>query len=170
MGARNFFLGDPMPPADACLDGKFLEGLAVLERNGLLWEFACQPCALPHVVTVCSRFPQVTFVLDHLGHNAGGDDYETWAPAITELAKCSNVVAKLGAIEEWDVSDPGLYLDHAIKTFGYNRCMYESNWFVSKAMGDLYDSTFKHVSTSLVRLQASEEEKQAVFVGNALRV
>ena len=32
------------------------------------------------------------------------EDFETWAPAITELAKCKNVVAKLGAIEQWMVA------------------------------------------------------------------
>ena len=55
------------------------------------------------------------FILDHLGHNGGGDDFDTWAPALTALARASkNVYAKLGAIEQWDVPDPGRYLDHAL--------------------------------------------------------
>ena len=169
-GARNVFLGDPMPAADACMSDTFYAGLAVLEEAGLHWEFACQPCALPHVTSVCTKFPNLSFVLDHLGHNAGGEDYETWAPAITELAKCRNVTVKLGAIEEWAVADPAPFLDHAIREFGYDRCMYESNWFVSNAMGDKYDSTFKHIQEACTRLGATEAETAAIFSTNATRV
>ena len=40
-GARNVFLGSPMPKFDACLDQLFIEGLEELARNeGLHWEFA----------------------------------------------------------------------------------------------------------------------------------
>jgi hypothetical protein len=124
--------------------------------------------SFPHQKVTFYPLPQdMTFVLNHLGHNNGGDDFETWAPAITgetfieifslcrvtlnpepppilfflhaccsacghgqhayairnecgdvghpvitsELAKtCPNVVAKLGAIEEWRVSDPAPFL------------------------------------------------------------
>ena len=59
----------------------------------------------------------MTFILDHLGHNSGGDDFETWAPAIADLARrCPNVYAKLGAIEQWDTREPGRRFNR--KTFG----------------------------------------------------
>jgi predicted TIM-barrel fold metal-dependent hydrolase len=50
----------------------------------------------------------MTFVLDHLGHNSSGEDFDTWAPAIAGLATCQNVNVKLGAIEQWDVVRPKL--------------------------------------------------------------
>jgi len=111
----------------------------------------------------------MTFILNHLGHNCGGEDFATWAPAITELAKRPNVLAKLGASEEWQVADPGPFLDHAIEAFGYDRVLYESNWFVNQAMGHTFDETFNLVEDSCKRLGASEEQTNMVFVANAKR-
>jgi len=110
------------------------------------------------------------FVLDHLGHNTGGDDLESWKKALQIVAKCPNVVAKLGAIEEWEVSDPLPYLEFALNTFGYDRCMYESNWFVSAAMGDAYSKTYEYVCKALHNLEATSEEQEQVFCGTAVRV
>lgn len=99
-----------MPAPDACLQPQYIEGLEALHAHGLHWEWCCKPEALPSIATACAKFPDMAFVLNHLGHNSGGDDFETWAPAITELAKNTNVVAKLGAIEQWEVSDPAPYV------------------------------------------------------------
>ena len=115
----------------------------------------------------------MTFILDHLGHNSGGDDFETWAPAIADLAKrCPNVYAKLGAIEQWDTREPGpgAYLDHAIREFGFDRVLAESNWFVSTAMGFDYDDTFGKVMDALRRAGATPAQVESVFEGNARRV
>ena len=113
-----------MPPADACKDEKFLEGLEAMHRLApdLVWEFANQPIAIQHVTEVIKKFPQMNFVLDHLGHVWGaGYNFETWKQEMINLATLPNVVAKLGDIEEWEVSDPQPYLQHALKTFGYDR-------------------------------------------------
>jgi L-fuconolactonase len=173
-GARQVLLGNPMPPADACLQPAYLDGLKALHAAGLHWEWACLPEAIPSITKVCASLPEMTFVLNHLGHNNGGDDFETWAPAITELAKnCPNVVAKLGAIEEWRVSDPAPFLDHALGAFGLQRVMYESNWFVPAAFGgkaEKYDKTFGLVKGALTRAGASADEVKAVFNANAKRV
>ena len=80
------------------------------------------------------------------------------------------MVAKLGAIEEWKVSDPQPYLEHALKTFGYDRCMYESNWFVNKATGDMLDKTFIANHKACLALSANESQLEAVFKSNAIRV
>ena len=143
---------------------------AELDKAGLLWEWCCKPEAIPAISKACANFPSMTFVLDHLGHNSGGDDFETWAPALTELARNPNVVAKLGAIEQWEVVDPGPYLDHALKVFGADRVLAESNWFVSTAMGDPYDATFKHVLAACRRAGFTQSQIDAVFVDNAKKV
>ena len=48
-----------MPPADACKDEKFLEGLEAMHRLApdLVWEFANQPIAIQHVTEVIKKFP-----------------------------------------------------------------------------------------------------------------
>lgn len=169
-GGRAVLLGNPMPPADACLQPLYLEGLKELESAGLLWEWCCLPEAIPSLAKASAQFPDMTFVLDHLGHNSGGNDLETWAPALAELAKCKNVVAKLGAMEEWKVDDPAPYLDHALSVFGPDRVMAESNWFVSEAVGDAYDKSFGLVLQACKRAGYDQAQTDKVFAGNAKRV
>eukprot|EP00933_Yihiella_yeosuensis_P016311 TRINITY_DN13985_c1_g2_i1.p1 TRINITY_DN13985_c1_g2~~TRINITY_DN13985_c1_g2_i1.p1 ORF type:complete len:231 (+),score=33.39 TRINITY_DN13985_c1_g2_i1:41-694(+) len=170
-GARNVFLGRPMPPADACLHPKFFEGLRVLEPTGLHFEFCCQSCALPYVAEVCAKFPKINFVLDHLGHNESGEDLETWSKSISAVAANPNVYCKLGAIEEWQVKDPLPYLQHALKVFGIDRCLYESNWFVSAALGDPFEKTFQANMAALQSLGwDTEEHFDKVFRTNAIKV
>ena len=36
-------------------------------------------------------------MLDHLGHNDGGDEFETWSVSLTALAALPNVIAKVSA-------------------------------------------------------------------------
>eukprot|EP00038_Savillea_parva_P009212 m.181999 g.181999 ORF g.181999 m.181999 type:complete len:299 (-) comp15407_c0_seq1:102-998(-) len=169
-GGRQVLLGDPMPAPDACLDPLYLQGLEALHARGLLWEWCCVPSAIPAIAKASAKMPSMTFVLDHLGRNNAGNDFDTWAPALEDLAKNPNVVAKLGAIEQWAVSDPEPYLDHALKVFGPERVLAESNWFVNSAMGDPYDLTFKRILDACHRAAYTQDQIDSVFVGNARRV
>ena len=173
-GARNIFLGSPMPKFDACLDKLFMEGLEELARNeGLHWEFAVQPGALPYVLKIVQRFSKVLFVLDHLGHNAGNDsDIEKWKSSIDALAKCSNVVVKMGACEERGVSDPSVLIEYALKKFTFQRCMAESNWFVNVAFkpGYAIDRNFHLLLRACEKLNFTDAQIRAVFSDNARRV
>lgn len=117
-GGRVVLLDDPMPPPDACLAPTYLEGLAALVQADLLWEWCCMPQALPAIAKACAQFPGATFVLDHLGHNDGGNDLEVWQESLRLVAANPNVYAKLGAIEEWGCRDPAPYLEFALRTFG----------------------------------------------------
>eukprot|EP00039_Didymoeca_costata_P019679 m.338513 g.338513 ORF g.338513 m.338513 type:complete len:294 (+) comp18450_c0_seq1:19-900(+) len=168
-GGRVVFLGDPMPEADDCLKPDYLAGLEALHAEGLHWEWCCKPYAIPSISKVCAKMPEMTFVLDHLGHNMGGEDFDTWAPAIDDLAKNKNVFAKIGAIEEWKVDSPDRYLDHALKAFGPERCMFESNWFVTDGMGFAYDRTLKEIVAACNRAGYTKEQIQNVLAGNAKR-
>lgn len=71
-GGRVVLLGNPMPAPTACLEEAYLAGLAALHSHGLLWEWCCHPSAIPSISEVSAKFPDMTFVLDHLGHNSGG--------------------------------------------------------------------------------------------------
>lgn len=163
-----------MPKYDACLNETFIEGLEELARNGdLLWEFAVQPGALSNVLKIVQRFSKVLFVLDHLGHNAGCDsDINAWKSCIDALAKCSNVVVKMGACEEWGVSDPSELIQYALKKFTFQRCMAESNWFVNVAFkpGHSIDRNFDLLLRACKHLKFTDAQIRAVFSENARRV
>lgn len=173
-GGRVPLLGDPLPAPDTCRQPAYLDGLRALAKTGLHWEFVCHWTALPHITEVCTSMPEMNFVLDHLGRNCGKpDDFEAWAKEITILARgCPNVVAKLGAIEEWGCreGDPAPYLDLAFREFGLGRVLFESNWFVQEACGFDYGTTVAAVWDALQRCGASADQVAGVFAGNARRV
>ena len=157
---------------DYCVtNSEFAEGLAVLEENNLHWEWCCHYKAMPYVAQVCASKPNMNFVLDHLGRNGGTeDDIEEWKAAITLVAQNSNVVAKIGAIEEWGVANPAPILDFAIGLFGFGRIMFESNWFVSKAFGFSYEELLNTAKDACIRNEATDADLAAVFEKNAERV
>ena len=113
----------------------------------------------------------MNFILNHLGHNYGSEwDFDTWKKDIEDLAALPNVFAKLGACEMWGKEDPQPYLEHALKTFGWHRCLYESNWFVNQAWGDNIDKTFLATHKACIDLGADQIQMDAVFKNNAVRV
>ena len=170
-GARYVFMSWEDQADDACLDARFLEGLDALGRAGLVWEFCCEPRMAPHLPSCIKQFPNMTFVIDHLAHNGNkGGDLEAWAPAMDMLGQLSNVYVKLGASEQWDVPNPSDFLDRTIKAVGFERLLYESNWFVNEAVGDPYDRTACLVYDACQRAGATESDIRKVFHDNACKV
>mmetsp|Transcript_27655 Transcript_27655/g.44220 ORF Transcript_27655/g.44220 Transcript_27655/m.44220 type:complete len:297 (-) Transcript_27655:2335-3225(-) len=162
-------LADQTPAA--CLEDAFLQGLSELEKNGLLWEFCCRPEMAPNLSQCCEKFPGMKFIVDHIAHNGNeGGEMEQWGPAMDKLGKLPNVYVKLGACEEWDVKEPAKYMERAIQAFGFDKVLYESNWFVSEAMGFPYDRTAKLVLEVCNNLGATHDELDKVFHDNAVRV
>jgi L-fuconolactonase len=170
-GGRVVLLGNPTPSPTSVLQEKYIQGLKALHAEGLHWEWCCNPNAIPAITEVCKQLPDMLFILDHLGHNQGGNDFDEWQQNISILASsCPNIIAKMGAIEEWSCDDPAPFLDHAIMQFGYDRCMYEGNWFVSAAMGEAYDASAQHLLQACQRLGATQDQVNAVFRDNAKRI
>eukprot|EP00658_Telonema_sp_P-2_P077477 TRINITY_DN7017_c0_g1_i2.p1 TRINITY_DN7017_c0_g1~~TRINITY_DN7017_c0_g1_i2.p1 ORF type:complete len:322 (-),score=72.89 TRINITY_DN7017_c0_g1_i2:138-1103(-) len=167
-GGRMVFPARENNAPDACLDPNFIEGLQALQAAGLHWEFCVNPFSAPFLPRCVAQLPGLTFVIDHLAHNGNdGGDMAVWGPAMEELSKLPNVWVKLGGVEEWGVESPSLFLDRAIELFGFERVLYESNWF---AMGHEYDKTAKMVLAACQRAGATAEDVAKVFHGNACTV
>mmetsp|Transcript_32398 Transcript_32398/g.92277 ORF Transcript_32398/g.92277 Transcript_32398/m.92277 type:complete len:294 (-) Transcript_32398:2-883(-) len=170
-GGRQVFMATDDNSPKACLAPRFLDGLEAMQAAGLHWEFCCNPSMAPVLPACCSRLPGMTFVLDHLAHNGNdGGEMEAWGPAIDALGKLPNVYAKMGAVEEWDVPDPAAYMDRAIAAFGFDRILYESNWFVSEAMGFDYDRSATLLLEACRRAGATDDDLKKVFRSNAVKV
>jgi predicted TIM-barrel fold metal-dependent hydrolase len=169
----------------------FREGLARLSALGLsldAWVFHPQ---LGDAVDLARAFPTANIIVGHVGGPLGYGPYAgkrdeilaTWKKAITELARCPNVVMKLGGmmmrLAAYDYGTRpappssaelaslwGPYLETCIERFGAGRCMFESNFPVEK-MGIGYAAlwnAFKRIAAG-----ASADEKQALFSGTARR-
>ncbi|MDO9316787.1 MAG: amidohydrolase family protein [Gammaproteobacteria bacterium] len=180
--------------APSYLYGKeeFRAGLRLLPHYGLTydaWHFHHQNedfCELARAV------PETTMVLDHFGTPLGvgiysgrqDDIFQHWKKDIIELAKCENVVMKLGGLAMpdngfgWDKAarPPGSdefvtaqrhYYEHVLEHFGAQRCMFESNFPV-----DRLSLSYHVLWNGFKKMVAgcSESEKQALFHDTAARI
>ena len=179
-------------PSGLYRDRKFREGFAVLHRLGLSFDAWLLEPQLPDLVDLAQAFPDTTIVLDHVGTPLGIGAYTgkreerfgVWRDSIRSLAKCPNVVVKLGGLampfagfssfnasprrssetlaQEWKP-----YVETCIEAFGPSRCMFESNFPV-----DSLSCGYSVLWNAFKRLAAtySTEEKAALFSGTAARV
>ena len=143
-------------------------------------------------VTLAEAVPETVMVLDHFGTPLGVGPYAdqreeifiAWQQDMVEIARCENVVAKLGGLAMPDNgfgwhADPcpptsdefarlqRRYYLHTIECFGPERCMFESNFPVDKR------SLSYHVMwNGMKKIVAdfTEPEKEAMFSGTARRI
>src|SRR4030095_7717020 len=180
------------PTKGLLLDSKFREGFAELGKRGLSFDAWLYHPQIPELTNLASAFPNTTIILDHFGGPLGigpyegrrAEIFESWKDAIAELAKRSNVVAKIGGLvmpingfnfhkqPKPATSDQLLaatrdYYLHTIDAFGPARCMFESNFPVDKQSCSyrvLWNS-FKKIANDF-----SATEKASLFHDTATRV
>jgi len=180
------------PPEGLLLRDDFRAGFKHLFPRKLSFEVWCAHTQLADAVALARAFPDTTIVLDHFGGPIGIGPYAGradevfahWRMQIDELARCENVVVKLGGLNMevngfgWDrrplpptsselMSATRRYFEHTIDRFGADRCMFESNFPVDKlscSYSVLWNS-FKRLSE-----RYSADERAALFYGTAARV
>jgi predicted TIM-barrel fold metal-dependent hydrolase len=180
------------PPAGVLDTPGFPEGLAELSKRGLTFDAAIYDPSLPKLTAMIDRFPNLTFVLDHMGVAVGVDMdaaekaevFDRWRSGIRELARRPNVVCKIGGLGmpvwgfgfEGRVEEIGYlelanawrpFVETTIETFGAGRCMMESN-FPPDGRSCGYVPLWN--ALKYLARGASAEEKVALFGGNAARV
>ena len=200
-GIRHAGARDPHPE-DLTIPGRgpeglyarkdFRDGVKTLGRLGYTYDTWHYHHQNPAFAELARAVPQTTMVLDHFGTPLGVGRYANqreaifaqWKKDIAEIAKCPNVVAKLGGLampdngfgwngratpptsDEFVAAQKRYYL-HAIECFGASRCMFESNFPVDK-----WSISYPVLWNGLKKIVAdfSESEKDALFYGTAARV
>ncbi|MDA0261628.1 MAG: amidohydrolase family protein [Proteobacteria bacterium] len=180
------------PPPAILLDPKYRNGVAQLAKRDLVVESWCYHPQLPEMIDLVRACPDARFILDHCGGPLGIGPYEgrraeifdLWKGYIAELARCENVIAKLGglnmvfngfnwqhrpmpptSVELLEATRP--YFEHLIEQFGVDRCMFESNFPVDKL-----SCRYNVLWNSFKRLTAnySADEKAKLYHDNAVRI
>ena len=180
------------PPRRLFQLDNFRQGFAHLARHDLSFEGWCYHPQIPELTALARAFPNTTIILDHFGGPLGIGPYAgkrdeafgQWQRDISGLARCENVVAKLGGInmelngfgwheqarpptseELMQATRP--YYEHTIERFGPDRCMFESNFPV-----DMVSCSYNVLWNSFKRLTAdfSDSEKAKLFHDTASRV
>jgi len=166
-------------------------GLRTLARLGLSFDAMLYHAQIPELTAVAQALPDLRIVLDHLGCPLGIGPYEAqpetvfeaWRRDIEALARCPNVVVKLGGLgmiitgarHHEQPLPPGSaelaarwrpWCVTCIEAFGAGRCMFESNFPVDKAMFSyaVAWNAFKRVAAD-----GSPDEKAALFHDTAAR-
>ena len=174
------------------LDRDFRRGYAYLRTYGLTFEGWVYHTQIAELTDLARTFPDTTIVFNHLGGPIGVGPYAghrneifvAWKPAIAELAKNPNVVAKIGGIQMvvngygWEqrkqppTSDELLAANrdwyiYMIDRFGPTRCMFESNFPVDRLSCSytVLWNQFKKLTKSF-----SADERAAMFHDTAMRV
>ena len=180
------------PPRGLLADAGFRRGFAELAKRSLSFDAWLYHPQIPELCDLARAFPDVTIVFDHFGGPLGigpyagkrAEIFSQWRRDVDDLARCPNVVAKLGgllmAINGWGFEQrarpPGSlelaeatkpwYL-HAIERFGPARCMFESNFPMDRVTCSytvLWNS-FKRIAAA-----SSDDEKRLLFHDTAARV
>ena len=180
------------PPQYLMADATFREGFAELAKRDLSFEVLCFHPQIPEAIDLARAFPETTFVFNHFGWPLGVGPYvgkadeifAQWQKNIDELAKCPNVVAKLGGINMVDngfgwqdrpkpptsaelMNATRRYYDYTIEKFGVERCMFESNFPV-----DQVSCSYNIIWNSFKLLTAdfTKDEKAKLFHDTATRI
>ena len=179
-------------PAALFEDPAFRAGVARLGARGLTYDTWHYHYQNREFLALARAVPDTVMVLDHfgtpigVGRYAGRRDeiFEEWKRDIVDIARCENVVAKLGGMAMPDngfgwheadrpptsdefVAAQGRYYHHMIETFGADRCMFESNFPV-----DRMSLSYRVLWNGLKKIarEYSTTERDALFAGTATRV
>jgi len=179
-------------PKGLLLDSTFRRGFACLAPLGLSFDAWLFHPQIGELTDLARAFPDTRIVLDHCGGPAGLGVYAnrreeifvTWKTSIEEIAKCPNVVVKLGGLamrllgfdfherpvppssqelaEAWRP-----YIETCIEAFGPQRCMFESNFPPDKGSCSyqVIFNAFKRIA-----MACSEAEKTALFSKTAIDI
>ena len=179
-------------PAGLFEDPAFRAGVARLGARGLTYDSWHYHYQAAEFLALARAVPDTVMVLDHFGTPIGVGRYadqrdaifDAWQRAMVEIARCENVVAKLGGMAMPDngfgwhtaarpppsdefVAAQGRYYHHMIECFGVDRCMFESNFPV-----DRMSLSYRVLWNGLKKIarDASPGERDALFAGTATRV
>jgi L-fuconolactonase len=178
-----------VPPPALMDDPNFRRGLKRLPAHDLTFEAWIYHPQIGTLTEVARGCPEVKIVLNHFGGPLGVGPYKRnevffqWRDDIKALAACPNVYVKLGGlamiVNAFDFHLAPLppssgemanawrpYVETCVKSFGADRCMFESNFPVDKGA-----CSYPVLWNAFKRLAAgsSASEKADLFAGTASR-
>ena len=136
------------------------DNVRALAAYGLPFDACVTQDQRPQLIKLVEQCDETRFVLDHCGKPHSLDP---WRAQLSRLASHENVVCKLSGLTT-EVADPRPYLEHALESFGPDRCLFGSDWPVA-SLTTTYEQWLEAVSGLL-----GEGERQTVLAGTAERV
>jgi len=158
---------------DFLLNKYFQNGIGKLSQYGLSYDLLIYPRQFPATLKMVKKFPNQTFVLDHIAKpNISKKLDAEWVKNINLLSKHENVFCKIsGMVTEtknfqWVKSDFTPYLAGVVSAFGTDRLLYGSDWPVCLLAGD-YNEVLGIIADYFQNFSALEKAK--IFALNAIK-
>jgi len=165
VGVRHITQGEP--DDDFIIRPDVVRGLKVLQKHGVPFDLLFYVKHLKHAASLAKMLPDLPMVIDHLAKPEIKDGtLENWLPHLREAARFPNLYCKLSGMvteadwKNWKPADLKTYIDHAIESFGPQRCMFGSDWPVCELAAS-YEEVYAALEESLHGL--SEHEKRCIF-------
>jgi len=151
----------------------FHRGLQVLADHDLTFDLHSYPDTIKFIPVLAEKVPKLRMVIDHIAkpYYDKPEAFSEWCTHMTNAAKYPNVYCKLSGlineIPDWSVEKFQPYVDHCLKVFGVERCMYGSDWPVCKLAEPSIQ--YKDVVGLMEGLLQSltQQEKDDIFYNNA---
>lgn len=162
-------LDDP----DWILGAAIRPALDAMARHGLVFDALVRAEQLPAILTLATRHPGLSIVLDHFGKPRIGDTPDSaWLDAIAALAGMPNVTIKLSGLlteapAHADAATLAPWFAHVANCFGADRILWGSDWPVLTLAGSY--AGWLTLSDALLA-SFDRRARAAIFGANAARV
>jgi L-fuconolactonase len=160
-------------PAGFMLRPDFQRGIAALEQFGMTYDILIYERQLAEALELVRRFPEQSFVIDHIAKPAIRDgSIDAWRAGMRALAACSNVYCKLSGMateaewQGWKPADFAPYIATVLEAFGPQRVMIGSDWPVCLLAAE-YGDVIGIVTDAIG--QGSRDDRDAIMGGTAAK-
>ncbi|MFD1198423.1 amidohydrolase family protein [Brucella gallinifaecis] len=156
----------------------FRENIKRLQGTGLTFDLCTFPHQIDKAIALADLAPDMQFVLDHCGvPDIKSAALQEWQKGISEIAKRENVIAKISGVvayaepKSWTADTIRPYVEHVIRSFGWERIVWGSDWPVCTLATNVDAGLSTWVATTHALLEGcSEDEKALLLSRNATRI
>lgn len=155
-------------------DDQWRRGYAELQKHGLRFDLQTPWWHMDAALELARDFPQTQIIVNHAGLPSDRSDagLAGWRNAMAELAQASNVAVKLSGLGlgrgvPWRVQENAPLILALIELFGFERCMFASNFPVDSVCAS-FETIFGGFEASVRHLP--ENQRRALFHDNAMRI
>lgn len=154
---------------DVTRDEAWARGFGLLAKYGLSFDLQAYPDQFAGLARLIERHPDTPVIINHAGMGVDGD--ESWRAAMKTIAALPQVSIKISGLgfvyRPFPTSAVRDRVRETIDIFGTDRAMIASNFPTDRLFAD-FDTTLGALAEAVANF--SEEERRALFAGNANRI
>lgn len=154
----------------ALSDRRWPQALALLHRHGLAWDLRVPFWHLAEAAAILRDFPALPVVLEHTGlpWDRSEAGLAVWRSGMAALAELPNICVRLSELglrdRPWRLEDNLPVIRDAVAIFGWQRCMFGSNFPVA-GLRISYPDLVRSMAQALSHLD--DRARRAVWHDNA---